>query len=430
MVRVDDFNFELPEELIAQHPPTERGASRMLVLKRVGGTLREEEERNAETLREAEKLTDARFRDLPDFLRAGDLLVLNDSRVLPGRLFGRRAVAGSGLKAQAPTGAIEVLLTEKIFSPTSQNRDVGHPNIWRALVRPGRKVRVGERLEFLAGESAEPALTAEVIAAGERGERTLRFASMESVEDFYGVLGRIGHMPLPPYIRHGQDGPEDRERYQTVYAQEAGSAAAPTAGLHFTPEMLATLRARGVEIATVTLHVGLGTFQPVRAEHVEDVRLHAERYTMPVATAEALRRALKEGRRVIAVGTTTTRTLEHIAREAREHVAAQAIASCPGVNPPKQSLDGARNSDWVEKIEAHTGATAMFLAPGHRFRVVSGLVTNFHLPQSTLLMLVCAFAGQGLEDRDAGRRAVLAAYAHAIRESYRFYSYGDCMLVV
>jgi S-adenosylmethionine:tRNA ribosyltransferase-isomerase len=292
-------------------------------------------------------------------------------------------------------------------------------------------------------------LTAEVIAAGERGERTLRLAPAGADEDFDSMLARIGHMPLPPYIRHGQDEAEDRDRYQTVYARDAGSAAAPTAGLHFTPEILDALRARGVEIAYVTLHVGLGTFQPVRVERVEEVRLHAERYTLRAETADALRRALREGRRVIAVGTTTTRTLEHIAREA-------GADPLFGPNPPKQSSEGASDSDWIEKIDAHSGKTSIFIAPGHRFRIVSGLLTNFHLPESTLLMLVSAFAddrkarggtGEGVgvamgaaageetsvdpnSNSDSGRRAVLAAYAHAVRERYRFYSYGDCMILL
>jgi S-adenosylmethionine:tRNA ribosyltransferase-isomerase len=259
-------------------------------------------------------------------------------------------------------------------------------------------------LEFYAGGSGDGGdlvLTAEVVGAGEFGERTLRFAP---VEDFYGALEQAGHMPLPPYIRReragGEDTPEDLARYQTVYARQAGSAAAPTAGLHFTPEVLAAVRARGVEIAMLTLHVGLGTFQPVRVDRLEEIRLHSERYTLPEATAEALNRARREGRRVVAVGTTTTRVLEHVAME-MEAQGRSSFASC-------------------------AGETAVFLGPGHRFRVVSGLLTNFHLPESTLLMLVAAFAGAG----DEGRRAVLAAYAHAVREGYRFYSYGDCVLLL
>jgi S-adenosylmethionine:tRNA ribosyltransferase-isomerase len=408
-VRVSEFHFDLPEELIAQHPPAVRGSSRMLALDRVTAGL-----------------TDARFRDLPEFLRAGDLLVLNDSRVLPARLYALR----SGVRTQAgspePTGLTEVLLIEHVedavdANPTSQNRDVGHPIVWRALVKPAKKVRVGEALRFVGAGGDGPGLTAEVVAAGEYGERTLRFAP---VEDFYGTLERIGHMPLPPYIRReqaaGPDSAEDRQRYQTVFAQRPGSAAAPTAGLHFTPEMLAALRARGVEIAYITLHVGLGTFQPVRVSEVEDIRLHSERYTLPAETAEALNRALAQGRRVIAVGTTTTRTLEHIAAQAdkanhREH---------------RETERTQRQGAAVQgRFEAHSGSTSIFIGPGHRFRVVSGLLTNFHLPESTLLMLVSAFAApEGEPDR--GRETVLAAYGHAVREGYRFYSYGDCMLVV
>jgi S-adenosylmethionine:tRNA ribosyltransferase-isomerase len=432
-VRVADFHFDLPEHLIAQHPPEERGASRMLVLNREQASATKQQ-----SAREADlpgwKLNDAWFQDLPDLLRAGDLLVLNDSRVIPARLFGRRTSHTGSLppgrtghletKAQEPSGEIEVLLTERVGDGKAEEG----ANVWNALVKPGRKVRVGARLEFFGsnGSDRTPVLTAEVIAAGERGERTLRFVP---VEDFNGVLARIGHMPLPPYIRQGQDEAEDRERYQTVYARDAGSAAAPTAGLHFTPKILDALRTRGVEIAYVTLHVGLGTFQPVRVEQVEEIRLHSERYTLPEETADALKRALREGRRVIAVGTTTTRTLEHVAREA-------------GANfnsiPPRHSLDRAPGfPKWIEGIAPHSGETSIFIVPGHRFQIVSGLLTNFHLPQSTLLMLISAFAADciakssaGAPDCDMGRRAVLAAYAHAVRERYRFYSYGDCMLLV
>ena len=364
----------------------------MLVLDRATGAVRDDE-----------------FCNLPGLLRAGDLLVLNDSRVLPARLFGTRVGVGTQAGSPQPRGVIEVLLVEEV-DPTSQNRDVGRPILWRALVRPAKKVRVGERLEFRGPIGDAPELMAEVVGVGEFGERTLRFlhpgeqsspGTPTAVEDFYGVVGRIGHMPLPPYIRREQarqaDSTEDRERYQTVYSQQVGSAAAPTAGLHFTPEVLAALEARGVEIAYVTLHVGLGTFQPVRVSELKDIRLHAERYTLPAATAEALNRALAEGRRVVAVGTTTTRVLEHVAAEMGEGEGSGA------------------------GFGAHSGSTSIFIAPGHRFRVVSGLLTNFHLPESTLLMLVSAFAG---------RETVLAAYAHAVRAGYRFYSYGDCMLVV
>jgi S-adenosylmethionine:tRNA ribosyltransferase-isomerase len=412
-MRVSDFHFDLPEELIAQHPPEERGASRMLVVGRQGTEDRKQGAVDGE-------LIDAQFRELPEYLRAGDLLVLNDSRVLPARLYATRAGLATQANSPQPSGQVEVLLVEEAegWEQEKGNREQQEGLVWRALVKPAKKVRVRETLEFRRTGLGQPVLTAEVIAAGEFGERTLRFAP---VEDFFERVARIGHMPLPPYIRRSRDAAqrrteglrkttteilravqnddlisveaEDRERYQTVYAQQVGSAAAPTAGLHFTPEILDALRGRGVEIATITLHVGLGTFQPVRVAELNDIRLHAERYTLPAATAAALNRAMRDGRRVIAVGTTTTRTLEHIAAEGR--------------------------------VEAHSGSTSIFIGPGHRFRIVNGLLTNFHLPESTLLMLVSAFAGDG----DAGRHRVLAAYAHAIREGYRFYSYGDCMLV-
>jgi len=405
-VLVSDFNYDLPPELIAQHPPAERGSSRMLVLDRATGGLR-----------------DDLFANLPQLLQPGDLLVLNDSRVLPARLFATRAGARTHLNLPHPSGLIEVLLTEPV-------EDAAHPaeNLWRALVRPARKVQPGETLLF-AESGAAHLLSAQVVAAGDFGERTLRFAP---VEDFHQTLARIGHMPLPPYIRREQssqaDSAEDRARYQTVFCHPPGSAAAPTAGLHFTPQTLAALEERGVEIATLTLHVGLGTFQPVRVERVEEIRLHTERYTLPAATAEALNRALADGRRVVAVGTTATRTLEHIAA---------------------QSADGPLH------IEPHSGSTSIFLAPGHSFRLVGGLLTNFHLPKSTLLMLVAAFAGdtattgapqpalslpKGLASQmwvglpqigpSRGLRTTLAAYDHAIRHGYRFYSYGDCMLLL
>ena len=387
-MRVSDFHFDLPAELIAQHPPAVRGASRMLVLDRASG-----------------RLADERFENLPQLLQPGDLVVLNDSRVLPARLFATRAGLGTQANSPRPSGAIEVLLTEEVeggeggANPTYQSRDMGHPTLWRALVKPAKKVRVGETLEF-RGVDGHLALSAEVVEAGEFGERTLRF---QAAEDFYGILDRVGHMPLPPYILRDQqaqqDTAEDRERYQTVYSRQPGSAAAPTAGLHFTPQVLAALAARGIEVESLTLHVGLGTFQPVRVERLEDIRLHAERYTVPEATASALNRALREGRRIVAVGTTTTRTLEHIAAS--------------GDSP----------------IQPHSGATSIFLAPGHRFGIVSGLLTNFHLPESTLLMLVSAFAAPAANPV-TGRQVILDAYAHAIRERYRFYSYGDCMLLL
>jgi S-adenosylmethionine:tRNA ribosyltransferase-isomerase len=341
--------------------------------------------------RAAGEYRDNFFRNLPDLLQPGDLLILNNSRVIPARLYATRARgAHTQTGSPDPTGRIEVLLTRQLSA-----------HEWTALVRPGRKVQPGERLLFAASDSSAPLLEAEVIAAGDFGERTLGF---QPAENFRAILEQIGHMPLPPYI-HRDDTTDDRERYQTVYAQkpqsqESGSAAAPTAGLHFTPEILERLRARGVQIETITLHVGLGTFQPVRAENVEDIHLHAEHYTLPAATADAINAALREERRIIAAGTTTTRTLEHCA-----HVATtDAFEPHAGV-----------------RLHPHSGETSIFISPGYRFRVVSGLLTNFHLPQSTLLMLVSALAG---------REAVLAAYNHAVRERYRFFSYGDCMLIL
>ncbi len=362
---VTDFNFDLPEELIAQSPPEIRGSSRMLVLDRSTG-----------------QHHDNFFRNLPEILKPGDLLILNDSRVLPARLYATRARSHqTQLSSPDPSGRIEVLLTQQLAV-----------NEWTALVRPSRKIQPGERLLFHSANEPEALLQAEIIAASDFGERTLRF---DPTPDFHGILNKIGHMPLPPYI-HRDDSEADRDRYQTVFSHESGSAAAPTAGLHFTPEILAKLRDNGVQIETITLHVGLGTFQPVRVEKIEDIRLHSEQYTLPEATAEAINRALSEGRRIIAAGTTTTRTLEHCAQRA---------AGAP--------------------LEPHSGQTSIFISPGYEFRVVSGLLTNFHLPQSTLLMLVSAFAG-----RENGRETVLAAYEHAVEERYRFFSYGDCMLLI
>jgi S-adenosylmethionine:tRNA ribosyltransferase-isomerase len=354
-LRVADFDFNLPPELIAQQPPAERGLSRMLAVDRASGALR-----------------DTYFAELPSLLKPGDLLVLNDSRVIPARLYARRTLVR---EREKPTGRIEVMLTE-----------AAGEGEWRALVRPGRKVAIGERLVF-SDANGKTSLEAEVLERGQFGERLLRF---EPVDDFYDVLDRIGHMPLPPYI-HRDDAAADRERYQTVYSAQRGSVAAPTAGLHFTPQILDALAARGVEIARLTLHVGLGTFAPLRVERVEEVRLHRERYTVTAAAAEAINRAAAEGRRIVAAGTTVVRTLEHCAQQANGR-----------------------------PLQAHSGETEIFISPGFEFRLVGALLTNFHLPQSSLLMLVSAFAG---------RERVLAAYEHAVREKYRFFSYGDCMFV-
>ncbi|HVI07358.1 MAG TPA: tRNA preQ1(34) S-adenosylmethionine ribosyltransferase-isomerase QueA [Candidatus Binatia bacterium] len=363
---VSDFNFHLPEELIAQQGLPSRDASRMLHLDRTTGAYR-----------------DRMFQDLPDLLRPTDVLVFNNSRVFPARLYGRR----KGIRSQTPSphnpasrdflhGTIEVLLTRQISSG---------PNDWECLVRPGRKIGVGELLFF--GDNNE--LQAEVLTRGAFGERLIRFTPNDQSQDFFAILDRIGHIPLPPYIGR-PDSTADRERYQTVYARQRGSIAAPTAGLHFTPEILSRIRSRGIQTAEITLHVGLGTFQPVRVERVEEHKLHSEAYSISGEAAAAINRALETRGRIVAVGTTTVRTLEYAVRQGMGRVA-------PG-----------------------SGAAGLFIYPGYEFRAVGAMLTNFHLPQSTLLMLVCGFAG---------RENVLRAYAHAVSGRYRFYSYGDCMFI-
>ncbi len=361
---VSDFNYYLPEELIAQEPLADRAASRLLHLNRQSGALQ-----------------DRMFREFPELVRPDDLVVLNNTRVFPARLYGRRGGARAlALSPHNPAahdflkGQIEVLLTRQISR---------EPNQWECLVRPGRKIGLGEALFF--GDHEQ--LQAEVVARGEFGERQIRF---RPVPDFFAVVEQIGHVPLPPYIGR-EDSSGDRERYQTVYAQERGSVAAPTAGLHFTPKILEHLHRRGVETAEVTLHVGLGTFQPVRAEQVEDHKLHRESYRISPSAAAQINQAKALGRRVVAVGTTTVRTLEYAA-----------------------SLSDDR------RVKEGGGEADIFIYPGYDFRVVGALLTNFHLPQSTLLMLVCALAGKD---------KVLAAYRYAVEQKYRFYSYGDCMFV-
>ena len=375
-VLVSDFTYHLREELIAQEPLADRAGSRLLRLDRNSGALE-----------------DRMFRDLPELLRPDDLVVFNNTRVFPARLYGRR----SGSRAQPLSrrnpasrdflqGRVEVLLTKQVSQ---------EPLEWECLVRPARKIGVGEGLWF-GGDgseeerpeedgSREDELVAEVVSGGSFGERRIRFAP---TADFFETLERLGHVPLPPYIAR-EDRGSDRERYQTIYARERGSVAAPTAGLHFTAEVLAHLKQRGVETAEITLHVGLGTFQPVRAEIVEEHKLHSERYEISEQAAGRINQALDQKRRVVAIGTTTVRTLEYAAR-----------------------LSGG--------VQAGSGESDLFIYPGFQFRVVSALLTNFHLPQSTLLMLVCALGGT---DR------VLEAYRQAGEQRYRFYSYGDCMFV-
>jgi len=354
-VNVSDFDFELPPDLIAQEPPLERGHSRLLVLHR-----------------DSNRIEHTTFARLVDHLQPGDLLVLNDTRVFPARLLGRRVPSG---------GAVECLLLRQLPTP------IGSFEIWEALMHPGQKLRPGSRVVFEGREGAP--LCGEVLERHFYGRRTIRLWT----EDEAGVratVERLGHMPLPPYIDRA-DRPADRERYQTVYAREEGSIAAPTAGLHFTPQLLTELTGKGIERASITLHVGYGTFKPVRGDRIEEHVVDPEVFTVSPETAKTLTRARSEGRRIIAVGTTTTRTLESVAAsEGRE------------ISPAR-------------------GETNLFIHPGHEFRLVSGLITNFHLPRSSLLMLVAAFAG---------RERILGAYHAAVAERYRFYSYGDAMLIL
>jgi S-adenosylmethionine:tRNA ribosyltransferase-isomerase len=395
---VSDFDYDLPPDRIAQEPSPERSGSRLLHLNRQGPSWQ-----------------DRKFTDFPSLLRPDDLLVLNNTRVFPARLYGyrsgQRALPVSGHHPAARDflrGRIEVLLTRQIAED---------PNEWECLVRPGRKIGLGERLYFSrpSGASTEndpPELEAEVTERRSFGERRIKFAP---VADFFAQIERIGQVPLPPYIRRDRQDKDDRnddrnndrntdrnndrnnartsdrDRYQTVYAQSRGSIAAPTAGLHFTAEILRQIRARGIEIAEITLHVGLGTFQPVRVEKVEDHKLHREWFEIPSQAARAINQAKAENRRVVAVGTTTVRTLEYAAQR------------------------GSSNH-----LDAGRGDADVFIYPGYRFRIVDALLTNFHLPQSTLLMLVCALGGKQL---------VMEAYHHAVDAAYRFYSYGDCMFL-
>jgi S-adenosylmethionine:tRNA ribosyltransferase-isomerase len=363
-VLVSDFNYHLPQELVAQDPLADRASSRLLHLDRASGAVH-----------------DRSFRDFPSLLRPDDLVVFNNTKVFPARLYGRRSgTSAHPISPRNPAareflkGEVEVLLTRQLSQ---------EPNRWECLVRPGRKIGVGEHLFF--GDKDE--LQAQVTARSSFGERQIEF---RPVPDFFGLVERLGHVPLPPYIGR-PDQPQDRERYQTVYARERGSVAAPTAGLHFTPAILASLKEKGVETAEITLHVGLGTFQPVRVERVEDHKLHRESYEITQQTAAKINHALDARRRVVAVGTTTVRALEHSARDSGSG----------------RVQTGRRDAD-------------LFIFPGFGFRVVGALLTNFHLPQSTLLMLVCAFGGT---------ERVLNAYRYAVEHKYRFYSYGDCMLV-
>ncbi len=359
---VSDFDFYLPDELIAQHAPT-RGASRMLVLDRTTGR------RQHSTIAE-----------LPSILRAGDLLVVNNTRVIAARLLGHRVPSG---------GAVECFLlgpTEPASASSDSPEPIEHVRVADALVHPGQKLKPGSLMRF---EGNAGVLIAEVVARHFHGRRTIRIWA-EGAGDVDALVDALGHIPLPPYIKR-DDTPADRERYQTVYARVRGSVAAPTAGLHFTPELLSALHDRGVERAEITLHVGYGTFKPVRATRVEDHVVEPERYEISADTETALARAKRERRRIIAVGTTTTRALEDAAARGKGHVA------------------------------AGSGTASIFIYPGFHFQIIDGLLTNFHLPASSLVMLVSAFAG---------REKVLDAYREAVEQRYRFYSYGDAMLIL
>jgi S-adenosylmethionine:tRNA ribosyltransferase-isomerase len=362
-MELSDLDFDLPPELIAQRPLEERDASRMLVIDRASDTLQ-----------------DYQFRDFPDMLRGDELIVINNARVLPARVFGRRmgirsekAGKSSPARHEHLSASIEVLLVRQLES-----------DLWETLVRPGRKIPVGERIVFGDGE-----LEARVEKRGSYGLRLMRFTSKTG---FHEALARLGHIPLPPYIKRA-DEPLDRERYQTVYARQGNAVAAPTAGLHFTPKILERLSARGIEVAEITLDVGLGTFEPVRTERLEDHKIHEESYEISEAAAQAITRAKSEGRPILAIGTTVVRALEDAAEKSPE----------PG-----------------EFISPGTAEAGIFIYPGKPIRIVNQLLTNFHLPRSSLLALVAALVG---------RENILRAYGHAVRGGYRFYSYGDCMLI-
>ena len=364
-MQLEDLDYLRPAGRIAQRPLERREQSRLLLLDRASGGWE-----------------DRGFANLPKLLRGDELLVVNNARVLPARLFGKR----KGLHAQPPSrqtarehlsGEVEVFLTRQI-----------EDEIWEALVRPGRKLPVGERVQFGNGE-----LEAEILTRGELGIRTLRFQS-HNKQTIAENFEKLGHVPLPPYIDR-PDESSDRERYQTVYARRPGAVAAPTAGLHFTPEILQKIRERGCEICDLTLNVGLGTFQPIHTEALEEHKIHTESYEIADDAAEKIRNAKRDGRPVLAIGTTVVRTLEDAAQRAK--------------------LAGR-----AELLNAGRAEAQIFIVPGYSFCVVDMLLTNFHLPRSTLLALVSAFAG---------RERVLAAYRHAVESNYRFYSYGDCMLI-
>lgn len=385
---VSDFDYHLPERLIAQEPAAQRDRARLLVVDRARATF-----------------TDSTFERLPNYLARGDLLVVNNTRVFPARLLGRR-LRTTARGDDVTGGRVEVFLVAR-----------KEPLVWEALVRPGKAMMPGARVEF-----AHDKLTAEVIEWRQQGRRIIRF---HANGDFDEIIDRIGRTPLPPYIKRDEEDRLDRERYQTIYARERGAIAAPTAGLHFSADLLDNLRARGVEIVEITLHVGYGTFQPVRVERVEDHRVEPETYSISEEAARSINRALEEKRRVVAVGTTTTRALESACRRG------SAVGS-----EPDNDVTAEKRGDTRIKVKGNsvllpvhgprlmaTGAatTDLFIYPGFKFRVLGGLVTNFHLPQSSLLLLVAAFGG---------RELILDAYRYAVEHEYHFYSYGDGMLIV
>ena len=377
-MRTADFVFDLPPELIAQFPAAQRDESRLLVLQRATG-----------------RLEHKKFRDVLEYLRAGDVLVLNNSRVIPARLRGTNAKTG---------GAFEILLLEE-----------NSPNDWWAMMKPGKRAQLGTQIQIGNRQSAIGNITASVTATNDEGHRRLKFSGTENI---LNELDELGELPLPPYIERDQKNlpPSDKERYQTVFAKPAGSVAAPTAGLHFTEKLLAEIRACGVEVCFVTLHVGLGTFAPVKADTLAEHIMHEERYEVSEATAQAVNTAKSEGRRVIAVGTTSVRVLESAAFGVPPLGGSVSVQP----EPPEGGTPNLR-------IVAGPGRTKIFIHPPRDFKIVDALLTNFHLPCSTLLMLISAFASPG-EMR--GRETVLATYAEAIRERYRFFSYGDAMLLL
>lgn len=365
-MRTVEFDFDLPPELIAQHPAAQRDESRLFVVDRRSGSFQHKN-----------------FADFKSFLRPGDVLVLNNSRVIKARLRGKNLKTG---------GAFEILLLEELAT-----------NDWWAMMKPGKRARIGTQIQITSKASSGPsALSAIVTETNSEGHRRLKFIG---TTDILTELDCIGELPLPPYIQRDPENlpPSDAERYQTVFAQTAGSVAAPTAGLHFTEKLLNEIRALGVEIHFVTLHVGLGTFAPVKAELISDHVMHEERYEISTATAAGVNRAKAEGRRVIAVGTTSVRVLESAAQ-----------------------LNDATNPQRKE-IVAGSNRTRIFIYPPRDFKIVDALLTNFHLPCSTLLMLVSAFAAPG---ETCGRELILSAYTEAIRQRYRFFSYGDAMLLL